>query len=158
MENDRNGLTRNKLTALEYTIDFLNRYHLDWKDFMTQCILLHVLSNHQHLYKHHLEYFHRNCLEKEQFLYDDKQYQTKSKSIQVSVQLTCLCIHLKGFYIYPYTSTRKSKDFPLASDASSMQTGEPSLPKEQFYANDNAIIPIKNSIEPHADETQMNTG
>ncbi|CAF0783006.1 unnamed protein product [Adineta ricciae] len=153
VENDRNGLTRNKLTALAYTIDFLNRYHLDWKDFMTQCILLHVLSNHHHLYKHHLEYFHRNCLEKEQFLYDGKRYQTESNSIR----LTCLCIHLKDFYIDPYTPTQKSKNFFLASDASSMQTGEPSLPKEQFYANDNAIISIKKSTKPHADETQMNT-
>ena len=38
------GLSDDKLIAIDTTIDFLNRYHLDWKEYMTQCILSHILS------------------------------------------------------------------------------------------------------------------
>ncbi len=62
-------MTNNKVIALEYTIDFLNRYHLEWKDYMTQCILSHVLSDeHQQLNRDHLELFYNDCLEKDELL------------------------------------------------------------------------------------------
>jgi len=69
LKNGINGLTNNKLIALEYTIDFLNRYHLDWKDYMTQCILSHVLIDHNYqLDRYNLELFYNDCLEKNEYL------------------------------------------------------------------------------------------
>ncbi len=69
LKNGIDGLTNNKLIALEYTIDFLNRYHLDWKDYMTQCILSHVLIDHNYqLDRYNLELFYNDCLEKNEYL------------------------------------------------------------------------------------------
>jgi len=69
LKNGIDGLTDNKLIALGYTIDFLNRYHLDWKDYMTQCILSHILTDHHHqLNRHRLELFYNDCLEKDEYL------------------------------------------------------------------------------------------
>jgi hypothetical protein len=62
-------LTNNKFIALEYTIDFLNRYHLEWKDYMTQCILSHILADHHYqLNRYRLELFYNDCLEKDELL------------------------------------------------------------------------------------------
>jgi hypothetical protein len=68
LENDFNGLTNDKLKALKYTIEFLIRYHLEWKDYMTQCILSHILADHYQLNRYHLELFYRDCLNKDELL------------------------------------------------------------------------------------------
>jgi len=69
LENGIHGLSNDKLTALEHTIYFLNRYHLDWKDYMTQCILSQILTNHHHkLNRHRLELFYNDCLNKDKLL------------------------------------------------------------------------------------------
>jgi protein tyrosine phosphatase/5-hydroxyisourate hydrolase-like protein (transthyretin family) len=60
-------LSGDKLIALEHTFEFLQRYHLDWKDFLTQCILSNILSDHNRLInRHHLENLYANCLNKDQ--------------------------------------------------------------------------------------------
>jgi protein tyrosine phosphatase len=68
LDNGIDGLTDNKLIALEYTIDFLNHYHLDWKDYMTQCILSHILIDHYQLNRDRLISFYSDCLEKDELL------------------------------------------------------------------------------------------
>jgi hypothetical protein len=57
------------LRALEYTVEFLIRHHLDWKDYMTQCILSHILTDHhQQLNQYHLQLFYNDCLNKDELL------------------------------------------------------------------------------------------
>lgn len=62
------GLSDDKLIAIDTTIDFLNRYHLDWKEYMTQCILSHILSTEHSVNGNRLESFYSDCLEKDQEL------------------------------------------------------------------------------------------
>lgn len=59
------SLTEDKLTALDYTIGFLRRYQLNWKDFMTQCILSHILAGEHRLNQERLEDFYEDCLSKD---------------------------------------------------------------------------------------------
>lgn len=59
------SLTEDKVTALDYTIGFLRRYQLNWKDFMTQCILSHILADEHRLNQESLEGFYEDCLNKD---------------------------------------------------------------------------------------------
>jgi len=61
-------LTEDKLTALDYTIGFLRRYQLNWRDFMTQCILSHILADEHRLNQDRLENFYEDCLGKDEQL------------------------------------------------------------------------------------------
>lgn len=63
-----NGMAADKFNALEYTMAFLARYHLDWKDYMTQCILSHILSDVHQLSEDVLEIFYQDCLNKDRQL------------------------------------------------------------------------------------------
>lgn len=62
------GLTDDKLIAIENTLDFLNRYQLNWRDYMTQCILSHIFSDPHQITGNHLEIFYNDCLNKDELL------------------------------------------------------------------------------------------
>ncbi len=68
LESGVDGLTDDKLIAMENTLDFLNRYHLNWRDYMTQCILSHILSDEYQINQNRLELFYDDCLNKDQVL------------------------------------------------------------------------------------------
>jgi len=69
LKNGINELTNDKIIALEHTLDFLKRYHLKWKDYMTQCILSHILTDQrQHINQNRLELFYMDCLNKDELL------------------------------------------------------------------------------------------
>jgi protein tyrosine phosphatase len=62
------GLTDDKLIAIENTLEFLNRYHLNWRDYLTQCILSHIFSDTQQINQNRLEIFYNDCLNKDEIL------------------------------------------------------------------------------------------
>ncbi len=62
------GLTDDQFVAMENTIDFLNRYHLNWRDYMTQCILSHIFSGTHQINENRLELFYNDCLNKDELL------------------------------------------------------------------------------------------
>ncbi len=53
---------------MENTLDFLNRYHLNWRDYMTQCILSHIFSDEYEINRNRLELFYDDCLNKDETL------------------------------------------------------------------------------------------
>lgn len=69
------GLTDDKIIATEYTLEFLNRYHLSWRDYMTQCILSHIFSTSHQVNPIRLETFYEDCLKKDQYLDELAEYQ-----------------------------------------------------------------------------------
>lgn len=62
------GLADDQLAALEHTISFLNRHHLDWRDYMAQCMLSHILTDMHQIDQNRLERFYLDCLNKDQQL------------------------------------------------------------------------------------------
>ncbi len=62
------GLSDDKLIAVEDTLDFLNRYQLNWRDYMTQCILSHIFSDGDQINGNRLELFYSDCLNKDELL------------------------------------------------------------------------------------------
>ncbi len=68
LESGVDGLTDDKLIAMENTLDFLNRYHLNWRDYMTQCILSHIFSDEYEINRNRLELFYDDCLNKDETL------------------------------------------------------------------------------------------
>lgn len=68
MKTGVDDLTDDKLTALDYTISFLRRYQLNWRDFMSQCILSHILADGYELGQDRLENFYEDCLSKDEAL------------------------------------------------------------------------------------------
>lgn len=68
LQDGVDGLSDDKLIAIDTTVDFLNRYQLNWKDYMTQCILSHILSTEHGINRNRLELFYTDCLEKDQAL------------------------------------------------------------------------------------------
>ncbi|CAF1675744.1 unnamed protein product [Rotaria magnacalcarata] len=62
------GLTDDKMIAIEQTLEFLQRYDLNWKDYMTQCILSHILSAENQITRNSLENFYYDCLHKDEVL------------------------------------------------------------------------------------------
>ncbi|UJR21066.1 hypothetical protein I4U23_024166 [Adineta vaga] len=147
------GLTKNKLVALEYTIEFLNRYHLDWKDFMTQCILLQVLSNHHHhLNKYHLELFYKDCLHKDQIL-DSLEQRLSNRNIGFYydesnipiIKPKNLFINLDGLVdITPPSSMQITESSKMESTA-----------KKQFYISKNDVVSVRKPLKLIDDESQM---
>lgn len=65
-------LSLNKINALERTFKFLDRFELKWSDYLTQCILSYILSDHVHrrLNDEHIDGFYRDCLAKDKILND----------------------------------------------------------------------------------------
>jgi len=61
-------LSEDKLIAVENTLDFLNRYQLNWRDYMTQCILSHIFSESHQINQNRLEVFYEDCLTKDELL------------------------------------------------------------------------------------------
>lgn len=80
------GLTDDKIIATEYTLDFLNRYQLTWRDYMTQCILSHILSTSHQVNPLRLETFYEDCLEKDQYLDELADYQEEEKLVRRGIE------------------------------------------------------------------------
>ncbi|CAF0888201.1 unnamed protein product [Adineta steineri] len=93
-------LTDDKLIALENTLDFLNRYHLIWRDFMTQCILSHILADTHQINQNRLEIFYNDCLNKDEKL-DELAGVVQEDNI-VRRQLESLNENKNFFYKDPY--------------------------------------------------------
>jgi hypothetical protein len=68
LKNGIDGLSDDKIIATENTLDFLNRYHLNWRDYMTQCILSHIFSDTHQINRNRLELFYNDCLNKDELL------------------------------------------------------------------------------------------
>ena len=123
-----------KLSALEYTLDFLGRYHLDWKDYMTQCILSHVLSDVHQLSSNVLETFYQDCLNKDRQLDElaaeqredierrqlgwlqQSQSNGEDRLIRFSVANVVRHSHSDFYYKDPYMPLTKSETLLVASD------------------------------------------
>ncbi|CAF1293798.1 unnamed protein product, partial [Didymodactylos carnosus] len=63
-----NILSDDKLIALDITFDFLKRYQLNWKDYVTQCILIRILKNQDILDKNTLDEFYVQCINEDETL------------------------------------------------------------------------------------------
>lgn len=59
-----NGINEKKFIILGYTLDFLNRYHLTWKDYLTQCILADILITD----RNRLQSLYEDCLKNDEIL------------------------------------------------------------------------------------------
>jgi len=109
------GLTDDKLIALEQTIDFLNRYHLNWRDYMTQCILSHIFTDAYEINRDRLETFYDDCLTK------DEQLDELAAIGQENVyrrQLQLLDENKNFYYNDPYIPVTKSNRIIIDLDNS----------------------------------------
>lgn len=100
-----NGLTDDKIIATEYTLDFLNRYNLNWRDYMTQCILSHILSTSHQVDPNRLEAFYEDCLQKDEYLDDLSAYQEEKLARR---QVEYYNLHRSHKYKDPYIPFFKS--------------------------------------------------
>lgn len=98
-------LTDDKIVALEYTLDFLNRYQLDWRDYMTQCILSNIFSDVHQINRNRLELFYDDCLTKDEIL---DELSTVSKDNMDRRQLELYHQNKNFFYRDPYVPLSKS--------------------------------------------------
>jgi protein tyrosine phosphatase len=105
LESGVDGLTDDKLIAMENTLDFLNRYHLNWRDYMTQCILSHILSDEYQINQNRLELFYDDCLNKDQVL--DELAALQEDNIYRR-QLDTYDQNKKFYYVDPYVPLLKS--------------------------------------------------
>ena len=127
-------MANDKFSALEYTLDFLARYHLDWKDYMTQCILSHILSDVHPLSTDVLETFYQDCLNKDRQLdelaaeqredierrqlglFQQSQSNGEDRLIRFSVENALSHSHSDLYNKDPYMPLTKSQTFVIASD------------------------------------------
>jgi hypothetical protein len=105
LKSDVDELSDDKLIAIEYTLDFLNRYQLNWRDYMTQCILSHILSDEYKITRNQLELFYNDCLEKDEVL--DELEAVKEENIYRR-QLEIYNGRKNFYYADPYSPTIKS--------------------------------------------------
>jgi hypothetical protein len=105
LESGVDGLTDDKLIAIDTTIDFLNRYQLNWRDYMTQCILSHILSDEYGITQNRLELFYNDCLNKDETL--DELAAVQEENIYRR-QLDIYDQNKKFYYMDPYTPLIKS--------------------------------------------------
>lgn len=68
LQDGVDGLSDDKLIAMETTLDFLNRHHLNWRDYMTQCILSHIFAEEHQINPTRLQLFYDDCLNKDEAL------------------------------------------------------------------------------------------
>lgn len=62
LQDGIDGITDDQMIATEQALEFLRRYHLSWRDYMTQCILSHILADVNEITQRRLELFYSNCL------------------------------------------------------------------------------------------------
>ena len=111
LKSGLNGITNDKLLAMENTFEFLNRYHLDWRDYMTQCILSHILSETHEINQNRLEIYYNDCLNKDQLLDEITAVQQQQDNInrrQLEVFDRNQSIIKKqkvSFFLYDYSNT-----------------------------------------------------
>jgi protein tyrosine phosphatase len=105
LESGVDGLTDDKLIAMENTLDFLNRYHLNWRDYMTQCILSHIFSDEYEINRNRLELFYDDCLNKDETL--DELAAVQEENIYRR-QLDVYDQNKKFYYADPYIPLTKS--------------------------------------------------
>jgi len=182
LQNSIDGLTNNKLIALEYTIDFLNRYQLEWKDYMTQCILLNILTDHNYqLDRYYLELFYNDCLEKDKYLdeliikkqenniYRRQINRNKSTNFFLfEFYILILFFLIEFYYNDPYTPIIKSEKFypnlenslgiPLHiqfNGNSRLSSFIEDEPEEEFYIDDDDIVLHRKPTKLVAEESIM---
>ncbi|UJR28437.1 hypothetical protein I4U23_009677 [Adineta vaga] len=105
LKSDVDDLTDDKLIALENTLDFLNRYYLNWRDYMTQCILSHILADTHQINQNRLEMFYNDCLNKDEQL--DELAAIQEDNMQRR-QLDIFDENLNLYYKDPYSPSVKS--------------------------------------------------
>jgi len=101
------GLTDDKFMALEATLDFLNRYQLNWRDYMTQCILSHILADTRQTDQSRLEAHYSDCLSKDEQL---DQLAAAEEDHAQRRQLELVDGDQNLFYEDPYSSVVKSSN------------------------------------------------
>ncbi|CAF3201278.1 unnamed protein product [Rotaria socialis] len=99
------GLTDDKIIAIEQTLEFLQRYDLNWKDYMTQCILSHILSAENQITRNSLENFYYDCLHKDEVL--DELEAAKEEDVYRR-QLELYQPNENSYYKDPYFPSTKS--------------------------------------------------
>ncbi|CAF3310886.1 unnamed protein product [Rotaria socialis] len=162
LNNGVDGIRNDQLMALELTRHFLSRYHLDWTDYMTQCILLRILTDHHELNRNSLELFYNDCLNQDELLdeFTEKQQENNIKRRQTKK-------HTTFYHKDPYSSFFKSGNLFHAYDNS---FGVPSFmkdnkksriqgtPKKQvsIHSNNEDLVLKEKPIEFIAEESSMN--
>jgi len=101
------GLADDQLIAVEQTLDFLNRYHLNWKDYMTQCILSHIFSAEHQINRNRLELFYHDCLNKDEVL-DQLAAVQEENAYRRQLQIDDENPNL--YYVNPYAPFLKADD------------------------------------------------
>ncbi|CAF0927504.1 unnamed protein product [Adineta steineri] len=142
VENSLDGLTKNKLSILENTVEFLNRYHLDWKDFMTQCILSHILFAQQN--HNSLQLFYQDCLNKNEFLNNIAE---KQEDVDINHRQIDDDYMVDSQELYPWPIKSKSLFFDLDRSPDTllpMSTKEQSELTSFIEATSHQKIPIDN--------------
>lgn len=61
-------LRKDQLIALDRTRSFLNQNDLDWKDYMTQCILVRIITDEHEINNNALKLFYNDCLNQDELL------------------------------------------------------------------------------------------
>ncbi|CAF3988363.1 unnamed protein product [Rotaria sp. Silwood2] len=157
LKNTIDRITNDQLTALEYTIKFLNRYHLNWNDYLTQCILSSILTDYHKLNQYQLGLFYIDCLNKDELL---NEFVTMEKENNIDRRYVK---HNKFYYDDPYASLIKSNNvysdfdnalriplFMESNEASRVKT----IPEKNFYLRDD--IKLKQQpIKLIAEESKM---
>ncbi|CAF3362369.1 unnamed protein product [Rotaria socialis] len=162
LNNGVDGIRNDQLMALELTRHFLSRYHLDWTDYMTQCILLRILTDHHELNRNSLELFYNDCLNQDELLdeFTEKQQENNIKRRQTKK-------HTTFYHKDPYSSFFKSGNLFHAYDNS---FGVPSFmkdnkksriqgtPKKQvsIHSNNEDLVLKEKPVEFIAEESSMN--
>ncbi|CAF3702524.1 unnamed protein product [Rotaria sordida] len=159
LKNSVDRITNNQLIALDYTIKFLKRYHLNWKDYMTQCILMHILNDYYQLNLYQLELFYIDCLNKDELL---NQFVTIEKENNNNINRRYIKQKHKLYHKDPYASLINSKNLFYNFDNSLfMKLNELSrlkiIPEKQLFINNNDDIVAKEKpIKLITQESKMN--
>ncbi|CAF1037550.1 unnamed protein product [Adineta ricciae] len=107
LKSNVDELADDKLIALESTLDFLNRHYLNWRDYMTQCILSHILADTHQINQNRLDMSYDDCLNKDEQL--DELAAVQEDDMQRR-QLELFDENSNVLYKDPYSPVMKSDD------------------------------------------------
>ncbi|CAF2036598.1 unnamed protein product [Rotaria magnacalcarata] len=158
LSNGVDGIRNDQLMALELTRNFLSRYDLDWKSYMTQCFLLRILTDHHEMNPNSLELFYNDCLNQDEFTEIQQKNNIKRRQTKK---------HTIFYYEDPYSSLLKSGNLFHDNDNS---FGVPSLMKYNtksriqgtprkhvsIHSNNEDLVSKEKPIEFIAEERLMN--